>query len=69
MSSFNKLASGMVNSSVNDPRLSGLTAGKSVDTTAFPRMQDPGVVLGPGAARGRKTLGPRLRGGDGCEWH
>jgi truncated hemoglobin YjbI len=34
MSSVNKLASGFVNSSLKDPRLSGLTAGKSVDAAA-----------------------------------
>jgi truncated hemoglobin YjbI len=34
MSTVNKLASGFVNSSVKDPRLSGLTAGKTVDTAA-----------------------------------
>jgi hypothetical protein len=34
MSSVNKLASGFVNSSLKDPRLSGLTAGKTVDATA-----------------------------------
>jgi hypothetical protein len=34
MSSVNKLASGMVNSSLKDPRLSGLTAGRSIDAAA-----------------------------------
>jgi hypothetical protein len=34
MSSVNKLASGFVNSSLKDPRLSSLTAGKTVDATA-----------------------------------
>src|ERR1700752_2171135 len=34
MSAVTKLASGMVSSSLSDPRLSGLLAGKSVDTTA-----------------------------------
>lgn len=34
MSSVNKLASGLVNSSLKDPRLSGLTAGRSVDAAA-----------------------------------
>jgi hypothetical protein len=34
MSSVNKLASGLVSSSLKDPRLSGLTAGKNIDATA-----------------------------------
>jgi hypothetical protein len=34
MSSVNKLASGFVNSSLKDPRLSGLTAGRTVDAAA-----------------------------------
>ena len=34
MSSVNKLASGLVNSSLKDPRLSGLTAGRNIDATA-----------------------------------
>lgn len=34
MSSVNKLASGFVNSSLKDPRLSGLTAGRAVDSAA-----------------------------------
>jgi hypothetical protein len=34
MSSVNKLASGLVNSSLKDPRLSGLTAGRTVDAAA-----------------------------------
>ncbi len=34
MSSVNKLASGFVNSSLKDPRLSGLTAGKNIDAAA-----------------------------------
>jgi truncated hemoglobin YjbI len=34
MSSVNKLASGFVNSALKDPRLSGLTAGKTVDAVA-----------------------------------
>lgn len=34
MNSVNKLASGFVNSSLKDPRLSGLTAGRTVDTAA-----------------------------------
>jgi hypothetical protein len=34
MSSVNKLAGGLVNSSLKDPRLSGLTAGRTVDAAA-----------------------------------
>lgn len=34
MSTVNRLASGFVNSSLKDPRLSGLTAGKTVDAAA-----------------------------------
>jgi hypothetical protein len=34
MGSVNKLASGLVNSSLKDPRLSGLTAGRNIDATA-----------------------------------
>ncbi len=34
MSSVNKLADGLVNSSLNDPRLSGLTAGSRANATA-----------------------------------
>ena len=34
MSTVNKLASGFVNSSLKDPRLSGLTAGRTVDVAA-----------------------------------
>ena len=34
MSTVNKLASGFVNSSIKDPRLSALTAGRSVDAAA-----------------------------------
>jgi truncated hemoglobin YjbI len=34
MSTVNKLASGFVNSSLKDPRLSGLTAGRTVDAAA-----------------------------------
>jgi hypothetical protein len=34
MSSVNKLASEMVNTSMKDPRLSGLTTGRTVDTAA-----------------------------------
>lgn len=34
MSSVNKLASGFVNSSLKDPRLSGLTTGRTVDPAA-----------------------------------
>jgi hypothetical protein len=34
MNSVNKLASGWVNSSLKDPRLSGLTAGRNIDATA-----------------------------------
>jgi hypothetical protein len=34
MNSVNKLASGLINSSLKDPRLSGLTAGRNIDATA-----------------------------------
>lgn len=41
MSSVNKLASGLVNSSLKDPRLSGLTAGRTVDAaTSTAKVSD-----------------------------
>lgn len=41
MSSVNKLAGGLVNSSLKDPRLSGLTAGRTVDAaTSTAKVSD-----------------------------